>query len=898
MSVLDLPTCFDCRNKENFLQVVVDRAGILRERRISMQLKVMGRGQPPNQETVKHPWRLPNNYDGKRKGFFCGNCLGAVEIEPEFAEYLSDLPASFIDPTSFKADPFVQRIRETLIDSDIYVHESPARDAKFSNLKHHIERPLVESLENQRINSKKLYAHQVKAIDATLSGTNVIISTSAASGKTLCFNIPVLNSVLKDQQSHALYIYPTKALAQDQILKILKFDEDYSDEKLGSQKGSFFRFSIGGVRMSLGKYDGATSNFERTVMREKEHPNILITNPDMLHTAILRNNLKWERFFSGLKFIVLDEIHSYKGIFGSNVSLVLRRLRAICEFRGSNPQFILCSATIGNPLEHAKALTGLSSFTVIEEDSSPSQARKIVMINPPLLRGEQANRHEPSTIAIDILSRVLLREKKAVKTIIFGRSRLSVKNMYRFLNARLREDSATKDMANLTREYTATLTPEKREEIGKDLAMGNIVAIVGTNALELGIDIGDINAAVAVGYPGSTASLIQEFGRAGRKGEGLGLLLMQNNPLEQYYARHPKEFFDKSPEIVKINPQNEFLLSAHLLCSSYETESYGGLGNSELKKYFRISSGEAKKLIGDEGAIIERLRNSQVKLVWKSGEPVYNSLRNPISKSNFDIMWNGTKVGVMDEATVIRDLHPEAVWTDQDEQYVVSNLDFRKKIAEMEKKEVEYYTVAIPVDNVSIDDEIEKKKLRGAVCSFGKMRLRRSIFSYKKVYLGGTHKDEKVQLKKTLPSAEFLTTASWISFRVAQSKTLCSLSSIDLDGGLHALEHAIVSMLPRYVDCDPNDISGFSDISSSAVGGQPVVFTYDNFPGGIGLSNMLYEKLPEVIESCISLIDSCGCSEDGGCPACIQSVRCHQDNRPLSKRNAVILARAVGHVKS
>lgn len=890
-----MPTCFGCRNQESFLQIASDRAGVLKERRVTLSFKLGRGGSPPVQELRRSLWRPPSAASELSTGFYCGQCSRPVELEPEVAAYLSDRPATVLDPVDFRADPYVKRIRQATPNAEVFTHEVASRESANARLRSSLDSRLVASLVKQQLDPSKFYSHQASSIDAVLSGKNVVVATSAASGKTLCFNVPVINALVRNPDGKALYMYPTKALAQDQILKILQFDDNYSDEGLGSQKGSFFRFSVGSVRLTIGKYDGSTSDFERESMRNKEHPNILLTNPDMLHQAILRNNGKWSRFLSSLRFVVLDEIHAYKGVFGSNVALVLRRLRKICELNGTRVQFILCSATIGNPMEHARALTGLKEFVVVDKDGSPSQRRQVLMINPPASANDPTTRLEPSTVAVDILSNVLLRDKKAVKTITFGRSRLAVKNMFRFLNARLREDPSTAEVASLTREYTATLTPERREEIGKELAMGNIVTIFSTNALELGIDIGDISAAIAVGYPGSTASLLQEFGRAGRKGEGLGLLIMQNNALEQYYARHPEEFFSKNPEVVKVNPQNEFLLTAHMLCAAYECESFGGLSDTDFPNFFGIEPKEARRLLETEETVYEKLRTGEARLVWKSGQPAYNSLRNPVSKSNFDIVCDSQRVGVMDDGTIIRDLHPGAVWTDQDDQYVVLELDFNNKVARVERRDVDYYTIAIPVDHVDIDETIASQPSQGLESSFGRIRLRRSVFSYKKVYFAGAHKDETSPVGKSLPSVEFPTTASWLSFDLRDIRAPAFASPEKLEGGLHALEHAIVSMLPRYVDCDPNDVSGFSALSHPAVSGKPAIFVYDNFAGGIGLSRTLFDKLPEVLASCVSLIKSCKCKEDGGCPACVQSPRCQRDNPPLSKKNALLLARTVGH---
>lgn len=876
--------CRKCGNTTEFVQIAFDQINKPMERNIHMILRA--RGQIAVNKTS---W---TSSDQRSAGIFCTMCRKRISLEDKLLEDLdlSDVPLSALPPEEFEAEKIVSKIKKVIRKTEIFEYTLPPKPSSFSTLSKPLEKSILNALEKQGIDISKLYTHQARAIENILDSRNVVISTATASGKTLCFNVPVINTLVKDENARALYIYPTKALAQDQIMKLLMFADN--SEELSKQHGSFFKFKVGGNYITLGKYDGSTSEYEKTYMRRTQNPNILMTNPDMLHFGILRHNRSWKDLISNLRFVVLDDIHVYKGIFGSNVALVIRRLRKLCSAMKADPVFILCSATIGNPTELAKLLTGCKDFVLINDDGSPRKKRKILLLNPPTIEGSM-ERLEPTTVAVDLLTKVMFKEKRPIKNIVFGRSRLSVKNMYRFTSARLKKQNDTKGFVPLLREYTATLKPEKREEIGKELSNGRIASIVATNALELGIDIGDISSAICVGYPGSIASIYQQMGRAGRKGEGLGIIILQSNPLEQYFMRNAEEFLNKEPEEVRINPMNEFLLQAHLACCAYECEDYGGLFDTDFESFFGLDAKTGNEYLSKSKDIYKRIRNKETCWLWKRGEPEYKSIRNPISKYKFSIVCDGREVGVMDSGTVLRDLHPGAVWSDQDETYVVQSLDFKEYVAKVVKKEVNYYTMAISIDSIRVKSTNQRREINEADLAFGNIDLERAVFMYRKIKYSKkkNEKDEIRKVEQHLPKISFRTQSAWLVFDREHLSSIVGDSR--LEGGIHAIEHAFVSILPRFVECDPNDIDGFSDIRCPATGYKPTIFIFDNFSGGIGLSEAFYKNFKHIVKQCIQLIKTCKCKNTNGCPACIQIPRCSKRNEPLDKDAAIAILKSL-----
>jgi len=882
--------CYNCKNHRDFFQISKNQLGEKQQRTLTVSQE---RGKA---NIAKGNWSV---FSGKLViGIYCSKCTRTIEVEEEDATYLGDKPFSLLRPEEFKSQQVLLKINSLFQDADLHVHEVSPKTAVFGKQLLKLRPPIIRALERQCLSKEKLYSHQTDAVQVALDRKNVIVSTPAASGKTLCFNIPVLNSMVEDTNSRALYIYPTKALAQDQILKIARFRNDFPKNEHLYTSGYHFTMKVGEHNIVFGKYEGQTPDFFKH--RIRDFCNIVLTNPDMLHLAILRHNHLWTDFLKNLNYIVLDEVHVYKGIFGSNVSLVLRRLRKLCNALGSSPQFILCSATIPNPLDHAQTLTGVGDFVSVESDGSPQSKRTFVLWNPPFVGKKSTERVEPTTNSVDLLTKVLLVNEKPIRTIVFGRSRSSVKGIYRLTKARLAEKHLD-HLSDLIREYTATLLPQRREEISNELVEGRIGAIVATNALELGIDIGDLSCCISTGYPGTVTSVYQQAGRVGRVGEGLCIVIFQNEPLEQFYARNPQEFLSKPVEEVRVNPHNEFLLQAHLACAAWESRDFDGIADQDFEKFFGTEAEKCKKLLADQKTIYSKIRNNVV--YWrfsKGAKDPYHPIRNPISKNNFVIKCDGEEVGVMDSATVLRDLHPGAIWTDQDEQYEVVDLNFDKYEATVRRVDVDYYTFSMPVDNVRIvSQETQSKKVKGFDSVFGRIEIERRVFSYQKVKYGREGKEtaQPMKVEGFLPAQVFPTESFWLTMppelldKVAKIMKSNDPDEVEerLSGGLHAIEHALVAMLPRIVDCDPNDVGGLSSLKHKATEGKAAVFVYDNFTGGVGLAQACYEKFETLVDHCINLMESCKCRETAGCPSCIQTSRCGSGNKPLDKAVALAL---------
>lgn len=791
---------------------------------------------------------------------------------------------SVVSPSEFKAEYLLERIKNKFKDVIIHSKIVEGKNAEYSRHDLPLTNELIASLKRQKI---KLYKHQADAIKYALEGRNVVISTPTASGKTICFNVPVLDSIIRDRNSCALYVYPTKALAQDQIRKIAKFSDDYqsgiTEKRYNS--GYYFTMKLGGREIAFGKYEGPTPQDIRRKIRET--CNIVLTNPDELHFGILCYNPLWARFLKNLKYVVLDEVHVYKGIFGSHMALIVRRLRKICEAFGSKPTFILCSATIGNPLEHARNLTGYADFVLIDEDSSPRKKKILALWNPPLRNA--GKRVEALTNVIDLLTEVLVNPSQIIKTIVFGRSRLSVKLAYKLVEQRF-EQQGLEGLAKFIREYTATLPPEKREKIFAELASGEVHAIIGTNALELGVDIPEMSCYLSIGYPGSITSVQQQFGRVGRSGEGLGIVVLHDDPLEQYFARNPDEFFNKKPEDVRINPSNPELLKVHLTCCIQEMSMHGGLKDEDIKRYFDEEADECKKKLADEKKILRYEKDH--KTYWKFNyakfdiRKEYLPIRNPLSSINFAIICNGEEIGIIDYASVLRDLHPGAIWIDNDKQYEVINVDFKNRLVEVREVDFEYYTVAAPKDTVYIIQEKQQKSLRKFRASFGLINVKREVTEYWKIIPGkDTAELKRINWGSSIPLeiCSFNTDAFWLTLPI-QYKTV---HKDQLEGALHAIEHSILSIMPKWVNCDPNDVKGAYNLDCPENNGNPTIFIFDNYSGGVGLAKACFEKIHDILQDCIKLIETCKCTEETGCPACIQISRCEKRNQKLNKRLAL-----------
>ena len=739
-------------------------------------------------------------------------------------------------------------------DQIVYVRQIPPRQAIQGRLDSPIHPDLYRCLESGGF--WPLYIHQTEAIDALARGEHVVVSTPAASGKSLCYHVPVLDAVLADRRSRAMYIYPTKALAQDQLKGLREIGEGLS-----------FRADI---------FDGDTPGRDRPGI--KRSTQILLTNPDMLHLGILPNHRTWTRFLRGLRYVVLDESHVYRGVFGSHVANVMRRLRRLCRLYGSSPQFILCSATIANAGELARQLTGLPC-TAIEVDGAPYGGKQFVFWNPPLTDANRTSRRSTNIEASTLFSELVGR---GVRTIAFVRSRKAAELVHLYAREQLNQMQSA--AAEKISPYRASYMPEDRRRIERALFDGDLMGVSTTNALELGIDVGSLDATVIAGYPGSIASTWQQAGRSGRRNEeSLSVLVGQGNPLDQYLMNYPHTFFSKPVEHALISPQNPYILQPHLLCAAYES----ALGPRD-EDLFGPDMSEALTRLEDEGLLNKEESTWYVSTAI--GYPAESvNIRSTSSRGYLVVEErSGTILESVEEASAFHQLHPGAVYLHQGESYLVVDLDLESRIAYVASNDGSYYTQVRDMTDIEIRDVRASKESGGVRVYVGEVEVTNRVLGYRlrkpmtEELLGEEFLD--------LPERRFNTVALWFDVPLDVLDTVRE-QRMDLAGGLHAAEHAAIGVLPLFALCDRNDIGGVSTPLHPDTG-KPQVFIYDGHPGGIGISERGYEAVHDLWETTLRVVSQCPCQD--GCPSCIQSPKCgNNNNNPLDKGVAVLMLRAL-----
>ncbi|MCU0639187.1 MAG: DEAD/DEAH box helicase [Candidatus Krumholzibacteria bacterium] len=716
-------------------------------------------------------------------------------------------------------------------DQLVHRHTITSRQARFGEL----GRPLPERLTAVlgRSGITRLYIHQVEAVEALREGRNVVVVTSTASGKTLCYNIPVLESLLEDPESRALYLFPTKALAQDQLRVINRYA------------------GPGGIELRAGTYDGDTPAPLRRKLRDEAQ--ILLTNPDMLHSGILPNHAKWAPFLTKLKFVVTDEIHTYRGVFGSHVANVIGRLSRICAHYGSNPVFAASSATIANPGEHAERLLG-RKVTVVTKDGSPRGRKYFLMWNPPTIDVADMERRSSNIEAADIVSRLVLDD---VQTIAFVRARVVSEVITRYTREKLGERRAS--MSDLVHPYRGGYLPEERREIERRLFEGELKAVISTNALELGIDVGSLHASVIVGYPGSIASTWQQAGRAGRGEEdALVFFLPYNMPLDQYLVRHPSYFFGRSPENAIIDPSNPHVLLGQMRAAAFELP----LAAKEVEAMGEYAPAIAQ-LLEEE----RELNFVKGRWYWRGqGYPSASvNLRN-ISPNIYTIIdeSDGNRViGTIDEASAFQQVHPQAIYLHEAETYFVRDLDIEKKIAFIEKTNVDYYTQSITETQVKVDREEKNARWRASRIAFGDVSVTDLTFMFRKIKFGS--RDSIGYGKCDLPPQILETVGLWIEPDPGISSLVRKWGRVPAEG-LLGLSNVLREVVPLFVMCDPLDIG--TTVNSRSTG-SPALYIYDKYPGGLGFALKAYEIIEEIMQAAHELITTCGCRH--GCPSCVGS---------------------------
>lgn len=707
----------------------------------------------------------------------------------------------------------------------------PAQEAVYEAFPEQIDRRLLPVLEKRGV--RQLYRHQAHAIREVLSGRDVVVVTPTASGKTMCYNLPVLSAILQNPDARALYLFPTKALSADQVSELYELIE-----MLDADIKTF-------------TYDGDTPGAARKAIRQAGH--IVVTNPDMLHSGILPHHTNWVKLFENLRYIVIDEIHTYSGVFGSNLANVLRRLLRLCDFYGSHPQFILCSATIANPKELADTLTG-RDVALVDDNGAPSGMRHFVFYNPPVVNRQLGIRRGVLQETRRISGMLL---QNGIQAITFARSRLSVEVLTKYLKDMVRDPLGN---TGRVRGYRGGYLATQRREIEKGLRAGQVDAVISTNALELGIDIGALDACVLCGYPGTIASAWQQAGRAGRrKGTSIVFFVASSAPIDQYIVSHPDFMMKKSPENALLNPDNLYILLSHFKCAAFELpfEDGEGLGNApgapELLDYL------------DEAGIIRHVGG---KYHWSAEDfPASEiSLRSARCEENFviiDITDPGSHrvIGEMDRYTVPMLLHENAIYMHEAQQYQVEKLDFDACKAFIRRVDVGYYTDADLNITLSLLDKEKEEERNGSQVALGEIRVSTLVTMFKKIRFD-THETLGFGHVR-LPETDMHTTAMWWTVPRAIADMY---DKETLENAMLGVTNLLRIVAPLSLMCAPQDVAVVYQVKSP-ITDEPTLLLYDSIPGGIGLAQKAYAMRQLLLEQALQVVSDCPCHE--GCPSCI-----------------------------
>ncbi len=728
------------------------------------------------------------------------------------------------------------------------------RRARLAGLPEELNPGVRHALEQAGIST--LYAHQVDALYAAFEGPT-IITTGTASGKSLCFQLPTLEVLSQDRAARALYLYPTKALAQDQARALHAF---------GLHKQ---------LRPAI--YDGDTPRGERTAIRRRS--NLILTNPDMLHVGIVPHHAAWDELLANLAFVVVDEAHVYRGVFGSHVGNVLRRLRRVAAIHGSVPRFLLASATIANPVELAEGLTGIDGFQLVDRDAAPRAARRVAIWNPPLIDEELGVRGSALYEAAELFSELI---GAGARTICFMKSRKGVELILRHAIDRL-----DPELADRIAPYRGGYTPAQRQEIQRRLSQGELLGVIATDALELGIDIGELDAAICVTFPGTVASLRQMWGRAGRRGRGLAVYVAGEDALDQFFCRHPDEFLTRSVESAIIDPASPQIYAEHLLCAAHEAP----LSDPDapfLGQQWR----EHAETLARAGYLRERASGFVPQRA--DDYPAARVALRSASADSFILIdsTSGEVIGTVEAARAYSTVHEGAVYLHMGRSYHVLDLDLAARRALLEPFGGDYFTQTKRESMTYVQRLLEQRTTLGITLSFGEVSYSETVLGYQRKGL----QDHRVIDFQALdlPTVEFDTRALWYELddliegpnaRAGATRAEPFPPELLL-GALHAVEHGQIAVLPLIAMCDRWDIGGLSTNAHPQTGG-PSIFIYDGHPGGVGITRRGYDQFERLVGDARRLVGECPCK--AGCPSCIQSPKCGNLNEPLSKRGALEL---------
>jgi DEAD/DEAH box helicase domain-containing protein len=741
----------------------------------------------------------------------------------------------------------------------VHIERIPPQGAIFSKLDNPLHPIIQASLESLGIST--LYSHQAKALNAILAGRNVIIATPSASGKSLCYHLATLEALLHDKDSCALYIFPTKALAQDQLRSI---------KQIAHTMSSLAPTSRGEVipPKAMATFDGDTPQSERANIRKQAR--IVLTNPDMLHLGILPNHQSWSRLFRNLKYVVIDETHIYRGVFGSHVANVLRRLRRLCAFYSSSPQFICSSATIANPEEHAQNIVGLP-FDSIVEDGSPHGEKYFTFWNPPFLDEAKTSRRSSNSEAAFLLGALV---QQGIRGLVFARTRKLTELIYIYTQGQL-----SPSLRDKISPYRAGYLPEDRRRIEHQFFDGELLGLVATTALELGINIGDLDATVLTGYPGSIASAWQQAGRSGRSTySSLSFLIAQEDPLDQYLMRNPDFFFNKNFDNAIINPGNHYILKPHLLCAAWEKP----LDNEDLK-FFGANTGTMLTELEKEGRL--RKRHERWHPAPSISYPAQDINIRATSGQNYAVIdgREGCLLETVEDSVAFFQVHPGAIYLHQGESYLIKELDLARKIAWAEPRSVDYYTQTMEITDIRVTRLSKEKDCQRVKVYLGDVDVTTTVvgFKRKRQFTEEVIGEEPLDL----PPQNFPTKALWFDLPQKAIDRIAD-AGLDFHGGLHACEHATIGILPLFALCDRNDIGGVSTAFHPNTS-KAQIFIYDAHPGGIGIAEKGFDIITQLWQATLKAVEECPCTD--GCPSCVQSPKCGNNNQPLDKEAAIVL---------
>ena len=718
-----------------------------------------------------------------------------------------------------------------------YVGNEPARSPRFAPIPDDLHPKVRAALAEAGI--EQLFTHQADAWDAAQQGEHLVVATGTASGKTLAFNLPVLDSLARQPKSRAIYLYPTKALAQDQVRSLTELKPP-------------------GVKPAI--YDGDTESSRRWQIRKWS--NLILTNPDMLHVGVLPHHDRWGDVLHNLRYVVVDEAHVYRGVFGSHVGNVLRRLRRLARIYGADPQFLLASATIANPGELAERLVGVET-TVIEQDGAPKAERTILLWNPPLTDEELGLRASALGEAARLMASLV---ERGVRTLCFAKSRKSAELVHRFTAQRLGDASRLSP-------YRAGYTPAQRRDIERRLVEGELLGVSATNALELGIDVGLLDAVICVGFPGTVASLRQQWGRAGRRGHGLATFVATEDALDQFFMRDAEALLDRRVEAAILDHTNPRVLDGHVRAATFEApldeKDAETLGPEALER----------------AAQLPELRKTDAGYVWAGRDyPAGRfGLRSatPDSFTVVDIS-TGSLLGLVERERAYSTVHQGAVYLHLGESYRVASLDLENRTALVEPYTGDEYTQAKRDTMTSIVEPLRTERRLGVDLSFGRVVVTEQVVAYQRKQISDGETIETVALD--LPETTFDTEAVWF---VPEPWMLEDLEEMPrLLGSLHAAEHALIALLPLWAMCDRWDIGGLSTNLHFQTR-APTIFVYDGHAGGVGINERGFEIFEGWAGDTARMLEGCPC--DHGCPSCVQSPKCGNLNEPLDKAGALTL---------